>query len=87
MVEGICIGGLLVVVMHMHGVPKGCVIVGNQAVALQPVHVEGQHPGALLQEALVGQLVGLNAPSKDIVAEAHKLVTWRVDTRSVSAYG
>ena len=87
MVKGLCIGGLLVIVMHMHGVPKGRKVVGHQAIALQPVHVEGHHARPLLQEALVGQLVSLHAPSKDIVAEAHKLVAWRVGTRSVSCDG
>jgi hypothetical protein len=73
--------------MYMHGVPKGRKLVGHHAIALQPVHVEGHHARPLLQEALVGQLVGLDTPSKDIVAEAHELVAWGIDTRSVSCHG
>ena len=66
---------------------KGLEIVGNQAIALQPVHVEGQHARALLHEALVSQLVGLHPTSQDIITEAHELVAGRVAVSSVSRRG
>ena len=62
-------------------------IMGNQSVALQPVHVEGHHVRPLLQEALVCQLMGMHRTSQDIIAEAHELVAWGVAAPVVSTYG
>ena len=81
---------LLVAVVLLVVLPvfaKGQVIVGHQAIALQPVHVEGHHARALLHEALVGQLVGLHPASQDIITEAHELVSGRVPISSVSRHG
>ena len=74
------------VVLPLVVLAKGREIVRNQAIALQPVHVKGQHARALLHEALVGQLVGLHRAAQDIITEAHELVAGRVPISSVSRH-
>jgi hypothetical protein len=67
---------MLLVVVNLRGgtgIP-GWEIVRHQIVALQLVHVKGQHASPLLHEALMRYLMSLNSAPQDIVAKAHKSV-------------
>ena len=68
---------MLLVVMNLRrwaGIP-GWKVIGHQIVALQLVHVEGQHASSFLHEALMRYLVSMHGAAQHIVAKAHKSVT------------
>ena len=85
---GLCVVMLLVVVNlgGWAGIPWWK-IVRHQVVALQLVHMKGQHPSSLLHEALVRYLVSMHGATQHIVAKAHKSVTRWVPISAIPWHG